>query len=371
MSSQLRRSAAVAAVLSIAATAAPAAAFDALERFMRVAPPLDLTKPGALASHLDMRVFAVKPGAQPVVAVSPGGLPMAVGIAREPAAAPSFEELFGVKLEAIAFHTEVGAPPETLQYVEFAAGSAPRIAAALERRGFARETLGRHVVFAKGDDNALSVVERQPADPFGGALGLSQRVLARDGVSVVTRAWPTMHAAIAAIDGRRDPSVVALAAALPPLREAIGKGAVAEQAALYGLASFAGAAANRAALDAIAAGRRPAAQPAGLTMPLFSAAWLVSGRIDKDSFAAIATLHSDAIAAREGNAAIARRLAAFPAGEGAAPVAATKVASAGAAWVSVVVLRFPGQPAERAARALRAWTKAIDERAFTPLDPMK
>ncbi|QQS10807.1 MAG: hypothetical protein IPK81_14335 [Rhodospirillales bacterium] len=370
MTTPLHRAAAVAAVLA-SASAAPAAAFDALERFMRVAPPIDLAKPGALLSHIDLRVFAAKTGVPPVVAVNPGGLPMAVAVAREPAGAPQFEELFGVKLEAMTFHTETGAPPENLHHVEFAPGSAPRIAAALERRGFARETLGRHTVFAKGDDNAVDIAGRQPADPFGGHLGLSQRVLPRDGASVVTRAWPTMHAAIAAIDGKRDPAVVALAATIPPLREAVGKGAVAEQAALYGLASFAGATANRAALDAVLAGKRPPTQPAGLTMPLFAAAWLASGRIDKDAFAAVATLHSDAIAAREGNAAIARRIAAFSTGEGAAPVVSTKVASAGAVWVSVVVLRFAGQPPERGARALRAWTQAITERAFTPLDPMK
>lgn len=161
-----------------------------------------------------------------------------------------------------------------------------------------------------------------------------------------------------------------LAASISALREAIGPGAVASQAVLYGAPTFVGATVDREILDAITTGRVPR-PPTRVGMPIFAAAWLVAGTHGKDAFAAVAAMYADQDSARQGAAEIARRLKEFRPEDGPAPAYEVKISPVESAWAGVVIARFAGQPLASGASVLRQWHGAVVNRAFTPLDPLR
>ncbi len=339
--------------------------FDALERFMRIAPGFDLAQPGALLSHVRVpAVFDPRDTGGTKATVDVGGL---AGAFREP---DRFRELFGIDVAAMLEHTIVGNPPDNVAYVRIDRQHVGRLAQSLAKRGFERATLGADAVYARGSDNEMSFKDREPADPFWGDFGAAQRFLVRDDLVIVSRAWAPIRTAAAALDGPRAPVTGLLGAALPSIRGAVGAQASVDQAVAYGLVSLAGATMDREAMEAIAAGRAPRL-PAGTTMPPFLAAWFMAGSQGKDAFAVVATLYGDEPSARQGGASIARRLQAFDSGGGPAPLIEARAAPAGSAWVGIVIVRFAGQPPERGVVALRAWNAAVMDRRFTPLDPLR
>jgi len=355
----LRALALVVAVMGGLSTS-PVSAFDGLERFLRTAPALDLAKPGALLSYARLKETM----ASGVVAVDIGDVANGYRFESE------FRDLFGVDVAALRDQAIVGEPPNVLAFLSLDRARTGDLKAALRKRGFERTMVGANEVYASGADYSVDILKSNPADPFGGGLGVSQRFLVRDDIVIVGRGWPDIRAAAAALDGTRPAVTTLLAATIPVLRDAVGPEAVAGQAVLYGVPTFAGASLDRESIEAIAAGRMPRL-PSGGGMPPFAAAWLVAGTQGANAFAAIAAYYGDQESARLGATEIARRLKEFRPGDGPAPSYEVKVASAGSAWAGVVIARFSGQPLASAASTLQRWQGAVMERAFTPLDPLR
>ena len=360
MSASLLRAVACAAAMLAGFTASPAAAFEGLERLIRLAPALNPAKPGALFSYARVRE-TVENG---LVAVDTGGLALAYGLKDE------FRKLFGIDNTALLDHAVVGEPPNQLSYVHLDRADVVAMRAALRKRGFERTMVGTHEVLASGEDYGADLRNLRPADPFGGALGASQRFLLRDDTFVVARGWPGIRTAVAALDGARPPTTALFAASIAAVRDAIGQGAVASQAVLYGLPTFVGATLDREAADAIAAGRLPRLPSTG-GMPPFVAAWLIAGMHGKDAFATVAALYGDKESAERGTAEIARRVQAFGPWDGGTPTFEVKTAVVSAGWIGVVTARFGGQPLDRGALTLRRWQAGVMNRDFTPLDPLR
>lgn len=356
LSSMLR---AVALVLAGLAST-PVVAFEGLERLLRMTPDLGLASPTTSFHYLRTRE-TFESGVQ---AVDAGNFHMALRMPEE------FRSWYGIEADAVQEHVITGDPPNTLIYVRLAPGMMNALTDTLNKRGLERRKIGPHVAFASGDDYGMNPGARRLGDPFGGMLGLSQRFMVRDDVLVVARGWPDVSRVTAVLDGERPATTTLIAASIPALRDAVGSGSVATQAVLYPLPALAGASVSNEALEALAAGRTPRLSSGG-AMPLFLAAWLLTGTHGKDSFAAVATLYGDQSIATLGAAEIARRLRGFSTGEGAAPTYELKVQAVGAAWMGVVVARFANQPLARADTALRTWNDAVMTKQFVPLDPMR
>jgi len=360
MSISILRAVAFVAAVAGSFSVAPASAFDGLERALRMVPALDPAKPGALVSYARLKE-TMESG---VIAVDTGRIADAYRFESE------FRELFGVDVAALHDQAIIGEPPNVLAYLGLDRARSSDLKAALKRRGFASEKVGAHEVYASGDDYSVNILKSNPADPFGGSLGVSQRFVVRDDAVIVGRGWPDIRVAAAALDGARPPVTTLLAAPIPALRDAIGPGAVAGQAVLYGIPTFAGASVDRQAMEAIAAGRLPRL-PSGAGMPPFAAVWLVAGTQGTNAFAAISALYADQESARRGATEVARRLKEFRPGDGPAAAYEVKVSSAGSGWAGVVIARFAGQPLAIGASTLQQWQGAVMERTFTPLDPLR
>jgi hypothetical protein len=96
----------------------------------------------------------------------------------------------------------VGAPPKILKI--YGANYDPaKVGAALSARGFEKQEIQGVTVWSHGEDNAISLKDREPGDPFGGELGLAARIALFPGYIANTRAWPLMNDVISAYKGGR------------------------------------------------------------------------------------------------------------------------------------------------------------------------
>ena len=94
-------------------------------------------------------------------------------------------------------------PAETLRVLAGARGltDAARVGEARTRRGFARDAAGAVPVFRRGANGAISITDREPEDPFGGGVGLSQRIALTPAGLVVTATDAAMARALGALRG--------------------------------------------------------------------------------------------------------------------------------------------------------------------------
>lgn len=132
----------------------------------------------------------------------------------------SWPELLGFDVTEVDAILTTGTPPHM---IEVYGGTddltdLDSLAAALEPRGFARKEIGGVPVWARFEDNHISIPDREPDDPFGGQLGQAARIAADDGILARTASSAPLAAAIAASRGgpslAGDPAVQALVRAL-------------------------------------------------------------------------------------------------------------------------------------------------------------
>ncbi len=144
------------------------------------------------------------------------------GFDRVALSADRWPELTGLSFEAIGWIALSGAPPAMVTILG-GSGSDPvaeaaAMAAALEPRGFAPQQEGEVAFWWRGEDFSISLSEREPDDPFGGALGQAARLGLVNGALIHAAGWEPALAAAAAVSGgpslAGDPLVAALAAAL-------------------------------------------------------------------------------------------------------------------------------------------------------------
>lgn len=94
----------------------------------------------------------------------------------------------------------VAALPVTGAVLELVPAAAEKVGPALAARGFAESTVQGVTAWARGADNAISLVLRDPADPFGGSTGKSARVLLEGDRLVQASEWPLL-ASLAGVSG--------------------------------------------------------------------------------------------------------------------------------------------------------------------------
>lgn len=116
----------------------------------------------------------------------------------------------GFALDDAAAWLTFSAPPNGLRLIRLDPGKAAAAMAALPGLGYAAETGTGGTILVRGDqDLAISLADRNPADPFGGALGKSSRVTrlgdvlvqapSRTGVLAALSTAPKGHADLPAL----------------------------------------------------------------------------------------------------------------------------------------------------------------------------
>jgi hypothetical protein len=85
------------------------------------------------------------------------------------------------------------APPRRALVLDLDAEAVAAVPAALLAAGYVAETHeGRDTLARGGEDHAMSLADRNPADPFGGDLGYASRVVIEGSTVVQTNEWPLL-----------------------------------------------------------------------------------------------------------------------------------------------------------------------------------
>lgn len=108
----------------------------------------------------------------------------------------------------------VAAPPVTGAILELVPAATMAVGPALAARGFAETTVQGVTAWARGEDNAISLALRDPADPFGGAIGKSSRVRLEGQRLIQASEWPLLAALAGAAGPQGHADLSALCAAL-------------------------------------------------------------------------------------------------------------------------------------------------------------
>ena len=254
---------------------------------------------------------------------------------------------------------------------------AAAIGAALQARDFSQADVSGVTVWHRFDDLAISVADRDPADPFGGNLGAAARIALLPDMLANARSWPLINGIIGAAQGdlpslADDPAYRALA------------GAITAPDGLLIQALFFGGEALQVAGDPAQLGLAMPAADLG-PLPPYTLAALADRQEGNDQVHLIGLVYADAPTAQAAADVLAGRIADFRlstrpdivlAEEFGATVSASVIErEAEGLAVALVEVRYP-LPAERtdaggrflsAGRLYGLWVQAILRREFTPL----
>lgn len=278
----------------------------------------------------------------------------------------------GLRLPLVRHVAAFGEPPRQFLHLLGPPEMDLDMPGVLQRRGFTRSEEAGAPVFAIGNDGSGPAVSRgNAADPFGGMLGMPQRLLLNLGRVLAAPDWPGLRASFAALrdpDARNRLSEV-LADSLELIERLLGAptGAALRQAVGHALPVFAGSAARRM-LEALARGEAPTGGGGPNDLPVFAAAILGSADLAQGPAAFAAALYDDPDDAAEAAEEIVRRLAApdqMGSGEVPSGVAAVHGGENGL-YAAVAVARFI-RPAPADA-ALGHWLQLVHQGDFTPLE---
>jgi len=106
-------------------------------------------------------------------------------------------------------------PPEKALLLQLDPAAAERVAPALLAHGYAEAQRNGLSALSRGEeDNSIDLSRRDPADPFGGDLGQSSRVIVESPFVLQASTWPALRD-LASPDGQRGhPDLVAMAEVL-------------------------------------------------------------------------------------------------------------------------------------------------------------
>jgi hypothetical protein len=251
------------------------------------------------------------------------------------------------------------------------------IGATLENRGFSLAEIEGVPVWHRFDDSAISIANRDVADPFGGHIGAAARIALLPDTLGNARTWPLIEAIISAAQSTR-PSLID-----DPVYRALAEAVSGPDGLLIQALFFSGAA-LRLAEDQTQTDRELPNEADSL--PQYLGAILADRQEGDDDVHLIGLAYADAPAALDAADVLARRVRGFrpPSGSGdvladrfGATVGVRKVGQSDDGLAIVVVeARYP-VPDERTdpetgqynTRGLlfRAWVQAILYREFTPL----
>ena len=112
-------------------------------------------------------------------------------------------DVLGVGLADIRRGLEFGTPPNwgLILGLDPLEDHGPAIGSALDARDFSRSEIGGVTVWHRLRDGEINIDARNPADPFGGALGQSARIAYLDGALVGSPVWPIAGSMVAVADG--------------------------------------------------------------------------------------------------------------------------------------------------------------------------
>jgi hypothetical protein len=269
---------------------------------------------------------------------------------------------------------QFGQPPNRVMLLVGDALDPAAIRSALEGRGFTESQSSGVPVFAAGDDNAISIAKRDPADPFGANLGRSQRIAIADGRAVVAANWAALARALPFPDEPGTSAARLLSAMITAAQGATRAGAQAYQANAFNVAAFLELG------DPIvlgADGRPQLAEqgPAGFSMPPFVFAMFVAASQADQETAQLVLLYTDRTSAEAGTAEIARRLEAFPANRMVRADFRSNVVDAKAdgapVAIGIVTVMFTAAPAGAAGAELQRWLAAVYQRGFSVLSILR
>lgn len=273
---------------------------------------------------------------------------------------------------------EFGGPPDVGLLLSGDLDAAA-IGAALQARDFSQADVSGVTVWHRFDDLAVSIADRDPADPFGGHLGAAARIALLPGALANARSWPLINSIIGAAQGAQ-PSLADDAA-----YRALAGAITAPDGLLIQALFFDGAALGAVAGDPASLGVALPAADLG-PLPPYALAVLADRQEGNDQVHLIGLVYPDAPTAQAAAEVLAGRIADFRlstrpdtvlAEELGATVSASVIESAADGLaVALIEARYP-LPAERtdaetgrfisAGRLYSLWVQAIMRREFTPL----
>lgn len=275
--------------------------------------------------------------------------------------------LTGIDFASLGGILAFGEPPGDVLFLSGPGIDEKVIAAALSARGFERSNVAGATAYAKGEDFRLDLAARDPVDPFGKLLGMSQRIAVGPFGIIETRAWPPLRANLAIIVDTAKPS--------DPDRTG---GALYTEMAAAGAAAFPGGEAYAASgFDARAFAQsqdvyerdRQVRNARKGPIPPFLCAFLIAAIGGGHEAAQIVLAYKNLSDADVGIAEVARRLAVFEKlspRAGATVVTSTARSSTGA--FAIATLTFPANDDHLSSQAFSSWRTAIYNRGFVVLD---
>jgi hypothetical protein len=270
--------------------------------------------------------------------------------------------LTGIDFPALDAVLTFGVPPRIVTFLAGPGLSADRVAAAYRTRGYEESAEFGAVVFAHGEDNRMDFADRNPNDPFGGSLGLAQRIAVGPLGLLATRAWEPLREALAmaTAEAPRSPADEAAGALLAALVEAA---AARDPAAVAYAAEGLG-------MAAVGPPEESAGAPARSDgIGAFRLAILVAAESEAEESATLVVAFPDADAAAAAAPRLLDRLRAFVPAE-TAPGARFEqsLGRHGETGIAVVAVVFDRSEAHPAARQFTRWRGAILSRRFAPLN---
>ena len=123
-------------------------------------------------------------------------------------------DLVGFDLTQSLESASVTQPPALMTLYRLDRGAAARVGPALDALGYDRVIRFGVPVWARGEDNEVDIAARDPANPFGGALGRPGRVAVADDLVAWSPAWgPIIGVTAGAAGMDTHPQIAALIAA--------------------------------------------------------------------------------------------------------------------------------------------------------------
>jgi hypothetical protein len=108
-------------------------------------------------------------------------------------------QVTGIEFGKVIAAFEAGSPPDALTILHGQSGFADHTPDALIPRDYTASTIEGVEVLSRGEDFKMSIMDREPEDPFDGGMGRSYRLARTDDTVVVTFSTGTMERTLAAL----------------------------------------------------------------------------------------------------------------------------------------------------------------------------
>jgi hypothetical protein len=102
-------------------------------------------------------------------------------------------DLLGFGPDQVVSMLTITAPPQSAILLQLTPGATPDVGPALIANGYVQTSQIGSPAYVRGDqDFAFDIAARNPADPFGGGMGLSSRIAIQGDILLQSRDWPML-----------------------------------------------------------------------------------------------------------------------------------------------------------------------------------